>query len=107
MEEKTLLFLAIITALAGMNILFIIYLTSEFPEVAFLENNFGRDVLISGEVVSVNSQGSITFLEVRRVVPVVYFNNISVEEGTRVTITGEVDEYNGNIQLVARTISFP
>lgn len=112
MQEKSLLKISLICTLIG--ILFLFFLSEyviKIDEVAIDkldEVDIGKDVKIKGFIERITDLDKIALLEVSQLksVTVVLFKsgNLTITEGDYVEITGEIDEYNGKIEVIGNEI---
>ena len=106
MEESQLLLLAVATALAGLGTLY--YASASFePEFVGLggldESYMGSLIHVSGKVVEVReyNKSMAFFLEQNgSAVQIYLFFKVPVEINQSVEVYGEVQEYNGGLEVV-------
>lgn len=112
MQENLILKISLIGALIGILALFFL---SEYvikvDEVSIDkigELSEGTDVKIKGFIENVKDLDKIAILDVAQLksIPVILFKsgNITIEEGDYVEITGEVQEYEGEMELIGNEI---
>ncbi|MBU0627940.1 MAG: hypothetical protein KKC75_02030 [Nanoarchaeota archaeon] len=109
MKEKTLLKTAIICAILGV---FIIYLISENVVLdessigKIKEEQIGKDVKLKGVVNSVFNSEKATIITITQPeeIKVMLQGNISLSEGDYVEVIGEVDEYNGELEIIGNRV---
>ncbi len=111
MEEKSLLRLALICSLAGIIALFFISENIEIKEKNINEinkNNIGEDIKIKGIVSRSADKGKIILLDIVQpeTITVVLFKNsdFNISAGTKVEITGEIDEFNGKMEIIGNEV---
>ncbi len=110
MDDKLIVKLSLCCSIFGLALLFIISFFMEAEEVPIsgFENSEAKDVLIRGQVVSVKDFGNIAVVEVAEVksVDVVVFdrNMLAFAIGDNVSVTGELREYKGKMEIVAGKI---
>jgi DNA/RNA endonuclease YhcR with UshA esterase domain len=109
MKEKTLLRLALGFSLFGVILLYFVSGMISIDEGVISkidESDLGSIVRLNAVVSSVDNRGSITLIKVvqLRDMDVVVFGNVSLNKGDYIEITGKIDEYEGNNQLVADKI---
>ena len=111
MQEKIVLNCALATSLSGLIILFAIasLASPEKIEITNLENAEIKEVIeINGVVTSAKDYGKIMFLELTQPqsVDVIVFKekNISITKGEFVNIVGQIEDYNGEKEIVASSI---
>ena|SRR3989338_6918391 len=113
MKEKTLLKTALITSLIGLIALYIISSNLEINETSIqkitLENK-DDFIKLNGFVTKVVNAEKVSILEItqpQKITVVLFKNknkNISISEGSEVEIFGRVDEYEGNMEIIAERI---
>jgi len=109
MKEKTLLKIAVVTALAG---IFVLYLISDNINLdeslinRIEDEDIGNDVKIKGVVSDVFNGEKVSIITIRQPedMKVVVMENISLSEGDFVEIIGEVDEYNGEMEVIGNRV---
>jgi len=109
MKEKTLLKIALIGSLLGILILFIISNKLEVNEriISEIDESYiGSNVRINGVVLDVQNKGSIVLIDIAQLeeMHVVVFDNVSLAKGDYVEITGKIEEYEGEMELIADKI---
>lgn len=111
MKEQLLLKIALTCCLAGVGILFFISDNIEPDEKAISKinmENLGEDIKLKGYVSGITDLEKVIFLEITmpEKITVVLFKkqNISIYEGSYVEILGEIDEYNGEMQVIGNRV---
>ncbi|MBA3064216.1 hypothetical protein FP803_02150 [Candidatus Woesearchaeota archaeon] len=111
MEEKSLLRLALICSLVGIIALFFISENMEIKEKNINEinkDNIGEDIKIKGIVSKSTDKGKIILLDIVQpeTVTVVLFkdSDFNISTGTKVEITGEIDEFNGQLEIIGNEV---
>ncbi len=110
MNDKQLLRFAIVIALIGLVILFILaeQIETETISIDMITDEYiDQHVVIHGEVVAVTSFESMTLFRVRDALTsilVVVFEPIELEEGNTVTVSGTVKRYKGELEIVAEIV---
>ncbi len=111
MEEKSLLRLALICSLVGIIALFFISENMEISEKNIYEiskDNIGEDVRIKGIVSKSTDKGKIILLDIIQpeTITVVLFkdSDFNISPGTKVEITGEIDEFNGKMEIIGNEV---
>jgi len=109
MNEKTLLKIAIISALAGV---FILYLISD--NIVLSESSIGQiegeeigsDVKIKGIVDDVYNGEKLSIITITQPesMKVLLFENVSVVVGDYIEVIGEIDEYNGEREVIGNRV---
>ena len=109
MNEKTLLKIAIISALTG---IFILYLISDNvvlneSSISQIEGEeIGRYVKIKGIVDDVYNGEKLSIITVTQPesMKILLFENVSVVVGDYIEVIGEIDEYNGEREVIGERI---
>ncbi len=113
MKEKTLLKAALITSLTGLIALYIISSNLDIGETNIEKisiENKDEFVKLKGVVSKVVNAEKVSILEITQPqkIKVVLFKNknrnISISEGNEVEIFGKVDEYEGEMEIIAERI---
>jgi len=109
MREKTLLKVALLCSVVGLAIIFFITGRVEVDEVIVQRiDNVGDDIKIVGEIQRISDAGSVMFINIERpeVVTVVVFTdrNISLATGQTIEVIGEIEEYEGELEILAERI---
>jgi len=110
MKENALLKIALICSLVGLIILYFISTKIEVKDYKpILNKNIGDDVKLNGIVTKITDKGKVVFIEVNQQSPitVVLFtdeDNLKLNNGDNVEVIGEVQEYNGNNEIIAQKI---
>jgi DNA/RNA endonuclease YhcR with UshA esterase domain len=108
MNDMTLLRAALLTGIIGIIALFV--LSSRPLEETAVEmiscRDTGDTVKISGRIEGARQLGGVTIMDVSssRSIPVVVFDNYSPVVGAQVTLTGKVEVYKGQLEVLASTI---
>lgn len=112
MEEKTLLKLALICSLVGIIALFFISERIEIKEKNINEinkDNIGEDIKIKGIVSKSTDKGKIILLDIVQpeTITIVLFkdSDFNISTGTKVEVTGELDEFNGKIEIIGNEVN--
>ena len=110
MDEKTLLKISLIVALLGLSVLAVLshYISAEEKKIALISvQDRDSDVRIQGTVSSVRQGDSVQMIEVAQAssISVVVFGDSLVESGQTVEVVGEVKEYKGRSELLAKEIT--
>ena len=110
MKDKTLLKISLISSLVGILILLILSTKLEINE-SFIsnidKNDIGSTVKIEGvvsDVKIVNSTIIMNVAQLDEMMVVVFNSDMILNRGDYVEVTGKMDEYNGNIELIADKI---
>lgn len=111
MKEKLLLKISLISALIGILALFFLSENIKVDEVSIdrLDGlNVGTDVKIKGFVKKITDLDKIAILEVSQLksVTVILFKsgNLTFKEGDYVEVTGEIEEYEGKMEIIGNEI---
>ena len=110
MKESTLLKIALICSLVGLIALYFISAKIEVKDYKpILNKNVGDDVKLNGIVTKITDRGNVVFIEVihQSPVTVVLFsddNNLKLKNGDNIEVVGEVQEYNGKMEIIAEKI---
>jgi len=106
-----LLKLALICSLIGIIALFFISENMEIKEKNIDEinkDNIGEDVRIKGIVSKSTNEGKIILLDIVQpeTITVVLFkdSDFNISTGTKVEITGEIDEFNGKMEIIGNEV---
>jgi hypothetical protein len=109
MKEKTLLKIAVIGSLVG---IFLLYLISENIKIDqtsvsnIEQENIGTDILLKAQVSDVYNQEGFSIITViqPKEVQIIAYDNVSLKIGQEIEVIGEIDEYEGEKQIVANRI---
>ena len=109
MKEKTLLKIAIISALAGIFILYLISDNIVIGEISISrieEEEIGNDVKVKGIVEDVFNGESISIITITQPsdMKVILFENVSIVEGDYIEVIGEIEEYNGEFEVIGNRV---
>lgn len=103
--------LALICSLVGIIALFFISENMEIKEKNINEinkDNIGEDIKIKGIVSKSTDKGKIILLDIVQpeTVTVVLFkdSDFNISTGTKVEITGEIDEFNGQLEIIGNEV---
>jgi|TARA_B100001971_G_C18144887_1_gene512499 DNA/RNA endonuclease YhcR with UshA esterase domain len=107
MKEKLLLKLALMCSVIGIFVLFLISENVVIEETTLDKIDgvdFGEDVKIMGVVEKVVNAENVIIIDITQpeTVSVVLFKeeNITIEEGSTIEVIGELDEYNGELEII-------
>ena len=107
MNESTLTKLALIWIFSATFTLFIIAeVSTAQPITDSIENHFGKEVVIQGEILKITPKESFTFIKLKtdtETIPVILFDNYQTN-GTKLRIQGKVDIYRGEFEIIANRI---
>ena len=111
MNEKTFLKIAIFTSLVGILILLFIVETTEIPlsKISEITNDkLYQQIKIQGVISSIKSTASSTILTISDVtssIKVSFFSqNVGLYKGDYIEVTGKVQEYQNNLEILASEI---
>ena len=111
MKEHHLLKIALICSLIGLAVLYFISIRIEIKEYKpnTLNKNIGDDVKLKGTITKITDKGDVVFIEVAQLSPVtiVLFSNddnLKLNKGDNIEVTGELQEYNGKDEVIAEKI---
>lgn len=109
MKEKTLLKIAIICALAGIFILYLISdnITIDESSIGKIEEEqIGNDVKVKGVVKDVFNGERISIITITQPeeMKIILYENVTVEEGDYIEVIGEIDEYNGELEVIGNRV---
>ena len=111
MKETTLLKIALICSLIGLIVLYFISIRIEVKDYkpSILNKNIGDDVKLNGVITKVSNKGNVAFIEVNQQSPitVVLFtndDNLKLNSGDNIEVIGEVQEYNGQNEIIAQKV---
>ncbi len=108
MKDSTLLRISLVISILGILILFFIAesIKIEDKNINELEDYKDKTIKVKGIIEEVTNTESAVFLKIRQynIVDVVVFEPLNVTKGRYAEITGEVDEYNGEYEILADKI---
>lgn len=113
MKEKTLLKLALICSLSGIIVLFFISERISIKEIDISkinEEETGKIVKLVGRIESVNDANKTIFLEIGQEkvekVAVILFkdSDLALAKGDYVEITGSIEDYEGEREIIASRV---
>lgn len=103
--------LALICSLVGIIVLFFISESMEIKEKNINEinkDNVGEDIKIKGIVSKSTDKGKIILLDIIQpeTITIVLFkdHDFNISTGTKVEITGEIDEFNGQLEIIGNEV---
>jgi len=109
MEEKTLSNIALISVIIGIISLFVIsyFLDYKETEIGMIDGSYlGKNVKVIGEVGKFNDYGTLKTFIVKdstgEIMVVVFTESLEVEGN--VEIVGSVEDYKGNLEIIADKI---
>ncbi|MBN1275463.1 hypothetical protein JXA12_04195 [Candidatus Woesearchaeota archaeon] len=107
--DRALLAISLGVSALGIGGLAVLFACAEVPEASILEANGledGAGVTITGEIVSVRQGAATTHFTIAQTctIDAVAFENVSLAPGMTVTVTGEMDTYKGERELVVSGI---
>ncbi|RJQ15550.1 hypothetical protein C4573_05315 [Candidatus Woesearchaeota archaeon] len=110
MEDKTLLTIALIISSLGIVFLFFIVQFSSLESIS-LDNIETVDedttIKIVGTVERISAKENATFLDIsqKTTITAVIFENVSVQKGNLVEITGKLSEYKGEKEIIVDVLT--
>ena len=112
MKEKTLLRVALISAIIGVSVLFIISDNIEIDEKTIdkiNKDNIGEKVKIKGIVTKVSDTNKTLFLEISQPesMTLIVFKDdkeINISSGDYIEVIGKIDEYKGEMEVIVDKI---
>lgn len=107
MKEKTLLKISLVITILGIIMLFFISKTLDINENIISADNIDKEIKVTGLVTKVTETDKVTFLEISKPekVTACVFDKVDIKVDDKVTVEGELEEYNGKLELIARRIS--
>jgi len=109
MKENTLLKIAIICALIGIFVLYIISSNISIDESSIgriEEEDIGSDVKVKGVVRDIYNGEKISIITITQPeeMKIVLYDNVSLSEGDYIEVIGEIDEYNGEMEVIGNRV---
>lgn len=111
MKEKNLLKIAFICGILGVVILFLISENTEISEKdidKINKDNLEENVKLKGRITKITQLDKVTFIELEQpsTITVIVFKdeNLSLYKGDDVEIIGEIEEYEGELEVIAERI---
>ena len=113
MKEKTLLKIALIVAVLGISILFFVSSNLEVNEKTIdkiNKDNVEEQVKLKGIVSRITELNTTAFIELTQpsAIDIVIFKekkgNLTLKPGDKIEIIGKIDEYDGNLEIIAQRI---
>ena len=109
MKEKTLLKVAIICALIGVFILYIVSenITIDETSISNIEKEqIGNDVKVKGVVKDAFNGEKVSIITITQPddMKVVVYGNVNLKEGDYIEVIGEIDEYNGELEVIGNRV---
>ena len=98
MEEKHLLFVALMMSIIGISLLYLVYTNATFPESSAVE--IENEVSLYGVVQRVEGKKVL----IQRELWLSSFDEVKVYKGQRVYIQGSVNEYRGKKEITIQKI---
>jgi|TARA_Y100000310_G_scaffold309740_1_gene354183 aspartyl/asparaginyl-tRNA synthetase len=110
MKENTILKIALVISLVGLVMLY--YISTQIDVKDYkpskLNENVGDDVKMIGTISKISDRESVIFIDVLHESPVtvVLFTDEDMElnEGEKIEVIGEVQDYKGKNEIIARKI---
>ncbi len=111
MDEKTLLKIGLIITIVGITILYFISGKIDIEEKTISKitaENIGEDVKIKGTVSRVTDLDAVMIIDISQpnYMTAVLFKDgeINIKKGDYVEITGEIDEYEGEYEIIGNKV---
>jgi hypothetical protein len=109
MEDSTLLKISLACSIIGIIVLFFISSRIEINEIDLSNLNnveIGNDVKIIGKIVKIKQFEKLTIIDLKKecTVPILLFDNISLDVGQEIQVNGKLDEYKGKKEIIAEKI---
>lgn len=109
MKENTLLKISLISSIVGILVLLFIssfVSTGEKSISNISKEDLGSSVRINGIITEVRQLRGATSINVAQLqeINVIVFDNVTLYKGDYVEITGKIDDYEGNQELIADKI---
>lgn len=108
MKDSTLLKISLIISLIGILALFFISESINIDNVNLnqIEDYIEDTVKIKGIVEESSTTESATFLKIKQydIIDVVVFDSLNISKGSYVEVTGTVDKYNDEYEILAEKI---
>ncbi|MBW3003481.1 hypothetical protein KY328_05970 [Candidatus Woesearchaeota archaeon] len=110
MLEKTLLKIALVITVIGIASLFLISEKLEINENIISIDNIGKDVKVTGLVTRISDTDNVMFLEIskpEKITACIFknrFQSININESDIITVEGEIEEYEGKLELIVNRI---
>ena len=110
MNEDRLLLLALIFSIIGLVSLFLISRKIEITDTTIekiTKEQIGDSVKITGKVTDIVEKSGFTLftLSQNKQIKVVAYSNVSADIGDMIEVTGRIEEYEGETELVADKIA--
>ena len=113
MKEKTLFKIALICSFLGLIGLFFISDRISIDRINISDidkEDLGEEIKIIGRIERVTNSDKVVFLEISEMktesISIILFKDrdIELQEGSYVEIEGEIDEYNGKMEVIASRV---
>ncbi len=111
MKEKNILKIALISGIIGIIILFIISDNLEINETnidKINKANIEEDVKLKGIISKITQLDKVAFIELEQPakMTIIVFKdeNLSLYKGDNIEVIGEIDEYEGELEVIAQRI---
>ncbi len=111
--EKTLFKIALVCSFTGLIVLFFISDRISVDRINISEidkEELGKEIKIIGKIERVFNSDKVVFLEISEMktesVSVILFKDRDIElrEGSYVEVEGEIDDYNGKMEVIANSV---
>lgn len=109
MKDKLLIRISLIWSVLGILFLLLVAEYSEPSRINIIEaeGNIGKIVVIVGEINSFSSKPTVTFIDVKDKtgeISVVSFDKLQRPSCSSIEVTGKIDVYKGDLEIVADKI---
>jgi len=110
MKEKTLLKISLIITIIGIAMLFIYSEKIDSEKNEIMPEFIDKDIKISGTITKLTKTDNLVFLELsyEKKTKGIIFNknlgNLNIKKGDSVSVTGELEEYQGELELIINRI---
>lgn len=111
MERKKLYKISVFLSVIGLTLMYAssLYLTNKHVEIGEIEKSWsGKNVKVTGKITSYTESGGHAFMDVSDSsgnITVVNFDaQESFEQGDRVNVTGHVEIYKGELEIIVKEI---
>lgn len=111
MKQKTVYKISVFLAVIGLTLMYAssLYIETEKSDIGDIEKSWtGRTVKIEGNITSYSRSGGNAFMDVKdtsgSIFVVDFESDTDLEEGDRVEVTGNVELYEGELEVIAESI---
>jgi len=104
MNEKQLLKICVSVAILGIGILFFLSKTAAQTNIQDItEEDIDKKLIVSGSIENLKVSDTMTMFTIQDM-PIVFFEQLDIQEGNTVIITGTVKEYKGKLEIIGERI---